>query len=131
MCAGRRSLHSNTIEDILAQIAWFEEDLGQCALEGVGENHNRIHGGETGYRIAATLAFALLLHKCTFMPFTKPDPDEYMIIPEYANRAATVGTARWVFKHVLDQAGLKYALNGNAGAVFLAPIRVAVADEKI
>jgi len=35
-------------------------------------------------------------------------------MPEYANRAAAVSTARRNFNHVLDVAGLKYDSNGNA-----------------
>lgn len=73
-----------------------------------------VHGGKTGYRKAATLTFAVLLYKSTFMSMTKPDPGEYVFMPEYKNRATATSTARRIFNHVLDQAGLKYDSNGNA-----------------
>ena len=73
-----------------------------------------VHGGKTGFRKAATLRFAVLLYKSTFMPFTTPDPDEYVFMPEYANRATAVSTARRIFNHVLDKAGIKFDSNGNA-----------------
>lgn len=73
-----------------------------------------VYGGKTGFRKAATLRYAELLYKSTFMPFTTPDPDEYVFMPEYANRATAVSTARRIFNHVLDKAGIKFDSNGNA-----------------
>ncbi len=73
-----------------------------------------VHGGKTGYRKAATLSFAVLLYKHLFMPMTTPDPDAYVFMPEYKNRATAVSTARRIFNHVLDVSGLKYDSNGNA-----------------
>lgn len=73
-----------------------------------------VHGGKTGYRKAATLKFAELLYKSTYTAAIKPNPDEYVFMPEYKNRATAVSTARRIFNHVLDQAGLKYDSNGNA-----------------
>lgn len=77
-----------------------------------------VHGGKTGFRKAATLRFAVLLYKSTFMPFTTPDPDEYVFMPEYANRATAVSTARRIFNHVLDKAGIKFDSNGNARSLY-------------
>ncbi len=73
----------------------------------------RVHGGKTGYRTAATLKFAVLLYKSTFMALTTPDPDAYVFMPEYKNRATAVSTSRRIFNHILDQAGLKCDSNGN------------------
>ena len=73
-----------------------------------------VHGGKTGYRKAATLSFAVLLYKSMKMPMTAPDPDAYVFMSEYKNRATAVSTARRIFNHVLDVAGLKYDSNGNA-----------------
>jgi hypothetical protein len=73
-----------------------------------------VHGGKTGFRKAATLRFAVLPYKHLYMANTKPDPDEYVFMPEYENRATAVSTARRIFNHVLDKAGLKFDSNGNA-----------------
>ncbi|MDE4140001.1 integrase [Phaeobacter gallaeciensis] len=73
-----------------------------------------VHGGKTGFRKAATLSFAVLLYKGTYMSMTTPDPDQYVFMPEYKNRATAIATARRIFNHVLDQAGLKFDTNGNA-----------------
>lgn len=73
-----------------------------------------VHGGKTGFRKAATLSFAVLLYKSMFMPLTTPNPDAYVFMPEYKNRATAVSTARRIFNHVLDQAGLKNDSNGNS-----------------
>jgi hypothetical protein len=84
-----------------------------------------VHGGKTGFRKAATLSFALVLYSSTRMvlrksdpdsprELTTPDPDEYVFMPEYKNRATAVSTARRIFNHVLDVSGLKYDSNGNA-----------------
>lgn len=84
-----------------------------------------VHGGKTGFRKAATLSFASVLYSSTRMvlrkaadspvrEITTPAPDEYVFMPEYANRATAVSTARRIFNHVLDVSGLKNDSNGNA-----------------
>jgi hypothetical protein len=84
-----------------------------------------VHGGKTGYRRAATLSFALVLYNSTRMLLREPDPDSpdiglttpnpdvHVFMPEYKNRGTAVRTARRIFNHVLNEAGLKYDSNGN------------------
>jgi len=73
-----------------------------------------VHGGKTGYRKAATLAMAVLLYKHTQSPLVASDPDAHVFMPEYANRATAVSTARRIFNHILQLAGMKYDSAGNA-----------------
>lgn len=73
-----------------------------------------VHGGKTGYRKAATLAMAVLLYRHTQSALVASDPDAHVFMPEYANRATAVSTARRIFNHVLQLAGLKYDSAGNA-----------------
>ena len=64
--------------------------------------------GKTGRRISVTMPLAVVIYKGFRNPFTgkQPDPNEYVWMPEYPNRTTAINTARRIFNHIRDRAGL-------------------------
>jgi hypothetical protein len=69
--------------------------------------------GKTGYRVSASMPFAILLFATIRNNRPKADPTEYIFMPEYSNRTTAVNTARRLFNHVLEVADLKKDKDGN------------------
>ncbi len=74
-------------------------------------------GGDLSCDLVLYSSTRMVLRKPADSPVREimtPEPDEYVFMPEYANRATAVSTARRIFNHVLDVSGLKLDSNGNA-----------------
>ncbi len=64
--------------------------------------------GKTGRRISVTMPLAVVIYRGFRDKMTGelPDPDEYVWMPEYPNRTTAINTARRIFNHIRDRAGL-------------------------
>ncbi|MEL6451515.1 MAG: phage integrase SAM-like domain-containing protein [Pseudomonadota bacterium] len=64
--------------------------------------------GKTGRRISVTMPLAVVIYKgfMNLQTGEMPDPDEYVWMPEYPNRTTAINTARRIFNHIRDCAGL-------------------------
>lgn len=69
--------------------------------------------GKTGMRVAATMPRAYHLYESLEEERGVFAPTDYVFLPEYPNRTTAVNTARRIFNHFLDVAGLKADQNGN------------------
>jgi len=67
-----------------------------------------IHGGKTGKRTSVTMPLGVLLYRGELNPMTGKARDEsaYVWMPEYPNRTTAINTARRIFNHILERAGL-------------------------
>lgn len=67
-----------------------------------------VTGGKTGKRTSVTMPICVLLYKAMLNPFTRelPDKNAFVWMPEYPNRTTAINTARRIFNHILDKAGL-------------------------
>lgn len=70
--------------------------------------------GKTGLRFTATMPRAYHLYDHLVDDRVHVDPQDYVFMPEYANRTTAVNTARRIFNHFLDETGLKTDHNGDA-----------------
>jgi len=68
----------------------------------------KIHG-KTGQRTSVTMPIAVPLYRGMLNPLNEADTDqnEYVWMPEYPNRTTAINTARRIFNHILEAAGLK------------------------
>ena len=68
-----------------------------------------VRGGKTGKRTSVTMPIAVPLYQGMSNPFDKngPDKNAYVWMPEYENRTTAINTARRIFNHILEAAGLK------------------------
>lgn len=69
--------------------------------------------GKTGFRISATMPFAQVVYQSVKARHPNAQTTDYVFMPEYPNRTTAVNTARRLFNHILDEAGLKTDNNGN------------------
>ena len=68
-----------------------------------------IHGGKTGKRTSVTMAICVPLYakgRENAFDTKEVDPKAYVWMPEYANRTTAINTARRIFNHILEKAGL-------------------------
>ncbi|SLN48990.1 hypothetical protein ROA7450_02407 [Roseovarius albus] len=67
-----------------------------------------IRKGKTGRRDSPTLPLAVALYGSLKFPteLSKFDPDDYVWMPDYPNRRTAISTARRIFNHILEKAGL-------------------------
>ncbi|MEW2914939.1 site-specific integrase [Leisingera sp. JC11] len=64
--------------------------------------------GKTGKRTSVTMPIAVPLYQGMLNPFDESGPDKnaYVWMPEYPNRTTAINTARRIFNHILENAGL-------------------------
>ncbi|KAE9625089.1 site-specific integrase [Parasedimentitalea maritima] len=67
-----------------------------------------VRGGKTGGRVSVTMPLAVPLYKGNLNPFDKDglDKNGYVWMPDYPNRRTAINTARRLFNHILEEAGL-------------------------
>lgn len=61
---------------------------------------------KTGIRTAVTMPLAVPMYQGTMFPWTSHDPNDYVWMPEYKNRTTAINTARRIFNHILEVAGM-------------------------
>jgi hypothetical protein len=67
-----------------------------------------VRRGKTGGRVSVTMPLAVPLYQGSLNPFSMSETDrnDYVWMPEYPNRQTAIATARRIFNHILDEAGL-------------------------
>lgn len=67
-----------------------------------------VTGGKTGKRVSVTMPICVPLYRGMLNPFDEAGPDKnaFVWMPEYTNRTTAIDTARRIFNHILDRAGL-------------------------
>lgn len=70
--------------------------------------------GKTGFRISATMPFAQVIYQSVKARHPNAASTDYVFMSEYPNRTTAVNTARRLFNHILEVAGLKTDNDGNA-----------------
>jgi len=67
-----------------------------------------IRRGKTGRRESVTMPFGAAIYGSSGsnMQLSPPDPEEYVWMPDYPNRTTAIDTARRIFNHILQHAGL-------------------------
>jgi len=67
-----------------------------------------VRKGKTGHRTSVTMPFAAALYGASGpnMPPNPHHPEAYVWMPEYPNRTTAINTARRIFHHVIEEAGL-------------------------
>ena len=67
-----------------------------------------VRGGKTGKRVSVTMPLAVPLYGSTKtqIEWSEVVPEDYVWMPEYPNRQTAINTARRLFNHILEVAGL-------------------------
>lgn len=67
-----------------------------------------VSGGKTGRRVSVTMPSCVWLYQGSRMPLDdiRLHKDEYVWMPEYANRTTAINTARRIFNHIIAKADI-------------------------